>query len=156
MKKHARLAVLLLPAALLFTACEDGGDSRSGSALSAERVRSAPTTFPAGDETLPPREPAEDGNPVRGPKRPRPDTWYPHDFFAHCGLTSTEFAGRTWILQTVHTDLTSPVPYEAATGRSSNYVHGYIQLAGKDLAVFVSAGLPPLDLVPGTSKLACD
>ncbi|MBC9714974.1 hypothetical protein H9Y04_20705 [Streptomyces sp. TRM66268-LWL] len=157
MRRHRLLVAFALPAVLLFVGCADNEPASPGTALGAERTGPAPSTYPADQETLPPRT-GDDNAPVQGPERPKAGTWYPHDLFSHCGVESTRFAGKTWILRTVRTDLTSPVPLDEDSGRHNtfNYMAGYIQLQDPGMAVFVSAHLPPLEFVPGTSNRACD
>ncbi len=157
MKNRHRLAVLLLPAALLFTGCTDTAAPSPGTELSPAKAKSTATSYPGETESLPPRT-GDDADPVEGPKKPKPGTWYPYDLFSHCGVEAARFAGKSWILRTVRTDLTSPVPLDKNAGRhdSFNFMAGYIQLQEPDLAVFVSSHLPPLEFVPGTSDRVCD
>ncbi|WP_199546483.1 hypothetical protein [Streptomyces sp. N35] len=158
MKRRRILAAFALPAALLLAGCADNPTGTPGTSLGAERARSTPTSYPGDEETLPPRKPADDLDPVQGPDNPRTGTWYPHDLFSHCGAESTRFAGKSWILRAVRTDLASPVPPDKNAGRhtSFNFMAGYIQLQEDDLVMFVSSQLPPLEFVPGTSDRACD
>ncbi|SDK18737.1 hypothetical protein [Streptomyces indicus] len=158
MKRRSMITVLALPAALFLAGCADSATPSPGTALSAERTTSsAPSSYPGTQETLPPRK-GDDLDPAEGPATPKTGTWYPHDIHSHCGIEATRFAGKTWVLRTVRTDLTSPVPLDRNAGREAafNYMAGYIQLQEPELAVFVSSQLPPLELVPGTSNRACD
>ncbi|MBC9714970.1 hypothetical protein H9Y04_20685 [Streptomyces sp. TRM66268-LWL] len=136
-----RTAALLLPAALLLTGCATSAATQTQGA--------------AGSETLlPAREADENRKPVKPPAKAEIGQWYPHDFTSHCGLHSTEFAARTWLLRTVRTDLPSPV--EKGTWSVAKEVFaGYMQLESADLAVFASVELPPIELVPGETDFAC-
>ncbi|MER7174383.1 hypothetical protein [Streptomyces mesophilus] len=136
-------AALVLPALLLLTGC---GASAAASGPGAE---SGP------DASLPARNAGETGwEPAKPPRKVEPGKWYPHDFSSHCGLHSTEFAGRTWLVHVVRTDLESPLaPRELSVAQP--VLAGYIKLESPDLAVFVSAALPPVELQPGETDSVC-
>ncbi|SDK18760.1 hypothetical protein [Streptomyces indicus] len=138
------IAAFLLPAALLLTACGESGPEQVTGPLSGSEA------------TLPARDAGdlEGGDGVRGPEKAEQGTWYPHDFFSHCGLHGTEFAGRSWVLRTLRTDLESPVE-GGGEAEGQNVLAGYIQLESPDVAVFVSSELPPVELRPGKPTFAC-
>ncbi|NGO78841.1 hypothetical protein G6045_24750 [Streptomyces sp. YC504] len=137
-------AALVLSALMFLTGC---GASVAASDPGAE---SGP------EASLPARDAGDlsGGEPAKAPRKPEPGKWYPHDFNSHCGLHSTEFAGRTWLVRTVRTDLPSPVE-QGGQALGQNVLAGYIQLASPDVAVFASAELPPVELQPGETDSTC-
>ncbi|WP_199546484.1 hypothetical protein [Streptomyces sp. N35] len=144
MRRRSGVATLVLPALLLLTGC------------AASAAASGPGAASGPEASLPARDAGDvsGGEPAKAPRNPEPGKWYPHDFNSHCGLHSTEFGGRTWLVRTVRTDLALPVE-QGGRAVGQNVLAGYIQLDSPDVAVFASAELPPVELHPGETDLAC-
>ncbi|WP_455359862.1 hypothetical protein [Streptomyces sp. SYSU K21746] len=124
-----------LATALLLAGCSAGSDG-GGSAGDGSEARPRPSLAPADDDT-----------PRTGPAKAKAGTWYPYDLFTHCGVTTMKFSGQWWRLTTLRTDLDSHVAGNRVEW-GGNYTPGYVQLESAGVAVFETAGQPPLVFEP--------
>jgi hypothetical protein len=86
-------------------------------------------------------------SPRTGPADPKPGVWYPYDLYTHCGIGTLTFAGKYWGLRQMRTDMESGVAGPRVEW-SGDYTPGYIQLEAEKVAVFETAGQPPLTFTP--------
>ncbi|MFI8100840.1 hypothetical protein [Streptomyces sp. NPDC086023] len=130
-----RLAPLVLAAALTLTGCS--------------AVAEAGTNGPDAEDPLPAPGAVDRDKPAQGPAQAKPGTWYRFDLFTHCGISTLKFSGRYWRLIQIRTDLDSNVKGPRVDW-TADYTPGYVQLESDKVAVFETAGQPPLAFEPGT------
>ncbi|MFI1442006.1 hypothetical protein [Streptomyces fructofermentans] len=133
LRRHGIL--LLLSAALLLCGCASSPGSPNGEGYHGP--------------TLPART-IDDDTWDKGPAKPRQQTPYPYDIYAHCGVKWVEFGGRWWVLDTVFPGVAQvegdPPPPNAQR------LSGYMTLIGPDTANFDAAGLPTMQFTPAREK----
>lgn len=93
---------------------------------------------------------ANEAEPARGPRNPKVKVAYPYDLHSHCGIRYAKFGGRWWSITAIRTDTRSRVEGQGKAG--FNYTAGYMTLFSKNMAVFESAALPPIQFAPASGK----
>ncbi|MFE9257748.1 hypothetical protein [Streptomyces sp. NPDC006879] len=142
------VASFALLAALALTGCTAAAQSMEASdALLLGPATTATVTATTADDDLPaPTVPDPDALRT-GPPEATIGRWYPYDLPTHCGIGNLEFSGRWWRLSQIRTGLAAGVDgprIEWGDPRTP----GYIRLESDRVAVFETAGQPPLVFEP--------
>ncbi|MEV7415883.1 hypothetical protein [Streptomyces sp. NPDC089919] len=142
-----RLVPFLLVAALAVTGCATAAQAGTAEGSSADGS--------AGEERPAPGA-VDPDQPQQGPDRAVVGTWYRFDLFTHCGISTLKFSGRYWRLVQIRTDFPSEVAGPRVDWTARDYAPGYVQLESDQVAVFETAGQPPLAFEPAQGPgLAC-
>ena len=147
-----RPGVFLVVAALLVvvSACANRPDQAGSpasaapaTALTTASTQSAGTSTQSAGTSNPVRDNQSPAHPRTGPAQADVGAVHPFDLLAHCGVTYTTFAGRTWKVEQPVAD----PPGEPLARGSVNYLPGAMRLVTADeLRFTVDAGS---QVVPG-------
>ncbi|MFJ5551776.1 hypothetical protein [Streptomyces sp. NPDC093225] len=146
-----RLAPLLLGFALAAAGCAGTADASSAAGTSV-RPATGTVSDDRGDDGRPAPGPVNRDDPADGPASATVGTWYRFDLYTHCGVSTLKFSGRYWRLIQMRTDIESDVAGPRVDW-GQDYTPGYVQLESDRVAVFETAGQPPLVFEPTTSPV---